>query len=397
MERAARKPTATVATEAETQAPARDDRSELIALLASEDLADLAEAARGLGRDLAHHRHAAVDQVRRHLDGVLHDAAAPPLLRGVALALEHVASAFAVAGEEASELAPLVRSVELRAGWKKVLLTLATGALRPSEIAARAAVSRGRVSHVLAGLERLGLVERSRGEADLRERLCRLSPQGHRVLTELDRGSSPVAVDLDAAVVATTYMLAKLLARGRASRSALEDALAEHLERAAVPQLADTALRAARNAGLAVVSADEAVTLAEVHLQDILNDALEHAFDDEGPVIPVIDLARAQAPAGGLVVVRSELRRQRWDLVIAKRRLDDLRLVASADWLTGEVDRIVDPARPFVVVYDSPPLARAERAGDTAARALFQRADDIYCYAVPGTILPDDVKPLEIA
>lgn len=382
---------------AEARDVARDDRTELIALLASGDPADLAEAARGLGRDLANQRHRAVDQVRRYLDEVIHDGAAAPLVRGFALALEHVASAFAVAEQDVAEIAPLARAVQLRAGWKKILATLADGALRPSEIAARAAVSRGRVSHVLAGLERVELVERSRSEGDGRERLARLSPLGHRVLADVDRGPPPVAVDLDAAVVATTYMLAKLCARGRASRSALEDALAEHLERAAVPQIVDTALRAARNAGLAVVAADEAVTLAEVHLQDILNDALEHAFDDEGPAIPVIDLARAQAPAGGLVVVRSELRRQRWDLVIAKRRLDDLRLVASADWLTGEVDRIVDQDRPFVLVYDSPPLVRAERAGDTAARALLGRADDVFCYAVSGTVLPEGVKPLELA
>jgi hypothetical protein len=220
---------------------------------------------------------------------------------------------------------------------------------------------------------------------------------GHRVLADVDRGPSPVAVDLDAAVVATTYMLAKLCARGRASRSALEDALAEHLERRAVPQIADTVLRAARNAGLAVVSADEAVTLAEVHLQDILNDALEHAFNDDSPMIPVIDLARAQVPAGGLVVVRSELRRQRWDLVIAKRRLDDLRLVASADWLTGEIDRIVDRDRPYVMVYDSPPLVRAERTTDSPERRLLGDADQVFCYAVTGTMLPEGVKPLELA
>ncbi len=396
MERAALMQTGTREADVAAGEPSRDDRSDLISLLTSTDPADLAEASRALGRDLANHRHQAVDQVRRHLDGMLHGDAAP-FVRGVALALEHVASAFAVAETEVAELAPLVRSVQLRAGWKKVLLALADGALRPSELAARTAVSRGRVSHVLAGLERVSLVERSRVDGDGRERMCRLSPLGHRVLTDVDRGPSPVAVDLDAAVVATTYMLAKLCARGRASRSALEDALAEHLERGAVPQIADTILRAARNAGLAVVSADFAVTLAEVHLQDILNDALEHAFDDDGPLIPVIDLARAQAPAGGLVVVRSELRRQRWDLVIAKRRLDDLRLVASADWLTGEVDRIVDRDRPYVIVYDSPPLVRSERAGDSPARQLLGDATGVFCYAVTGTTLPEGVTPLELA
>lgn len=375
---------------------APNDRSEIAHLLTSVDPDDLAEAARAFGRDLARRRHGEVGQVRRQLEDLARGDA-NPFVRGVALALENVASAFAAAEGEVDELAPLVRSVELRAGWKKVLLALADGALRASDIAERAGVSRGRVSHVAAGLERVGLLERSRVEGDGRERLCRLSPLGRQVIADLDRGPDPVAVDLDAAVVATTYMLAKLCARGRASRSALEDALAEHLDRRAVPQIADTVLRASRNAGLAVVSADEAVTLAEVHLQDILNDALEHAFDDEGPAMPVIDLARAQVPPGGVVLVRSELRRQRWDLVIAKRRLDDLRLVASADWFTGEIDRIVDRARPYVMVYDSPPLVRAERVTDSPARRLLGGAEHVFCYAVTGTVLPEGVNPLELA
>ena len=375
--------------------PPADDRSEVIALLSSNDPQGMAEGARALGRDLANRRHGPVADIRRHLDGLTR--AADPFVRGVGLALEHVASAFTVAGAEVDELTPLVRAVNLRAGWKKVMLALADGVIRPKEVAIRTQVSPGRISHVLGGLERAGLVERPAGALDGRERPCRLSPLGYRVLIDLERGPAAVAIDLDAAVTAATHMLAKLFARGRASRAVLEDALAEHLEPDAVARVADTALSAARNAGLAVISGDEAVTMAELHLQDILNDALEHAYDDDSPLIPIIDLARAKAPADGVVVVRSELHRLRWDIVIARRELHDLKLVASADWMTGEVDRIVDHHRPFVMVYDSPPLAWSERALDSPARSLLGRAQEVFCYAVQGTRLPDGVQELEVA
>lgn len=375
--------------------PPADDRTEVIALLASGDPGAMAEGARALGRDLANRRHKPVEAIRRQLDGLIRSE--DPFTRGAGLMLEHVASAFTVAGAEADELAPLVRAVNLRAGWKKVMLAMVDGATRPKELAARAQLSAGRISHILAGLERAGLVERPAGSLDGRERPCRLSPLGYRVLVDLERGPAAVAIDLDAAVTAATHMLAKLYARGRASRAVLEDALAEHLEPDAVARVADTALAAARNAGLAVISADEAVTVAELHLQDILNDALEHAYDAPGPTIPVIDLARSKAPPDGLVVVRSELHRLRWDIVIARRELRDLRLVASADWMTGEVDRIVDHHRPFVMVYDSPPLIWSERAIDSPARSLLGRAQEVYCYAVPGTRLPEGVQGIEVA
>ena len=376
-----------------------DPADQLIELLASAatngDEKELAEAAWVLGGELASGRHGAVAAVRRYLLDAA--GAAPPLLRGFALAIEHLASGHAAAEPEAAELAPIVRAVHLRAGWRKVLETLSSGPMRPSEIALAGGVSRGRVSHVLGALERAGLVERTRSEGDARERWAGLSPLGGVVLDELAHGRGDVAIDLDAAVVATTYMLAKLVSRGRASRASLEDALAEHLERPAVARIAETALRAARNAGLAVVNDDQAVTLAELHLRDVLGDALEHALDPEGPAVPVIDLARAQTPRGGLVVVRSEGHRQRWDIVIARRRFDDLRLLASADWLTGEADRIVEPGRPFVLVYDSPPLARAERVSDSPVRKLLGRAEHVFCYRVPGTTLPDGVQALEVA
>jgi hypothetical protein len=164
-----------------------------------------------------------------------------------------------------------------------------------------------------------------------------------------------------------------------------------------VARVADAALRAARNAGLAVMTDGQAVTLAELHLRDVLGDALEHALDPEGPAVPVIDLAREHVPHGGIAIVRSESHRQRWDIAIARRRLDDLRLLASADWLTGEADRIVERGRRFVLVYDSPPLARAERASESPARALLRGAEQVYCYSVPGTVLPEGVKALEVA
>lgn len=372
--------------------PAPTDQ--LIELLTSGSEEDLAEAAWMLGGELASRRHETVAAVRRYLEGAAGHA--PPFVRGFVLAIEQLTSGHAAAEPEADELAPIARAVHLRAGWKKVLEALAPGPMRPSEIAVTATLSRGRVSHVLAALERAGLVERTRSEGDGRERWAGLSPLGGVVLGELAHARSSVAIDLDAAVVATTYMLAKLLARGRASRAALEDALAEHLERPAVARVADAALRAARNAGLAVVTDNQAVTLAEVHLRDVLGDALEHALDPEGPAVPVIDLARERAPRGGFAVVRSESHRQRWDIAIARRRLDDLRLLSSADWLTGEADRIVERDRPFVLVYDSPPLARAERASESPARALLGRAEEVYCYSVPGTVLPDGVKALEV-
>ena len=108
-------------------------------------------------------------------------------------------------------------------------------------------------------------------------------------------------------------------------------------------------------------------------------------------------IGQATRPPRRYQPVRSELRRQRWDLVIAKRRLDDLRLVSSADWLTGEIDRIVDRARPYVMVYDSPPLVRAERTTDSPARGLLGDASRVFCYAVTGTTLPEGVTPLELA
>lgn len=359
------------------------------------DEKDLAEVAWVLGGELASRRSGPVGAVRRHLQEVMKTA--PPLVRGFALAIEHLTSGHAAAEPAAAEIGPIVRAVHLRAGWRKVIEALGAGPMRPSEIALAGGLSRGRVSHVLAALERAGLVERTRSEGDARERWAGLSPLGGVVLDELAHGRGDVAIDLDAAVVATTYMLAKLLSRGRASRASLEDALAEHLERPAVARIADTALRAARNAGLAVINDDQAVTLAELHLRDVLGDALELALDPEGPAIPVIDLARAHVPRGGLVVVRSEGHRQRWDIVIARRRFDDLRLLASADWLTGEAERIVERGRPFVLVYDSPPLARAERASESPARALLGRAESVFCYRVPGTTLPEGVKALEVA
>ncbi|MBL8627909.1 MAG: hypothetical protein JNK64_41875 [Myxococcales bacterium] len=369
-------------------------RDEVLELLSSSDPTDLAEAARAIGRDLAHHRTAEVDEVRRHLEQSSGDAFA----QGFALAVEHIASSFAVAGAEADELAPLTRAIALRAGWRKVLTALAGGAARPSELALATALSRSRISHVLAGLERAALIERPRVEppGDGRERPCRLTPLGYRALSEGARAPVVAGADLDAGVVATTYLLAKLLGRGRASKAALEDALAEHLDRAAIPRVIDTALRAARNAGLAVVGPDQAVTMAELHLQDVVADALADALADDRPAIPVIDLARARAPQGGLVVVRSELMRSRWDIAIARRGLDDLRLIASADWLTGEVDQIAPRDRPFAMVYDSPSLARSER-GSEHARALLHRADSVHCYAVAGTVLPDGIAAIEVA
>ena len=370
-------------------------RDDVLELLSSGDADDLAEAARAIGRDLAHRRTDAVDEVRRHLElqpGTSERA------QGFALAVEHIASSFAVADVEAEELAPLTRAIALRAGWRKVLTALADGAARPSEIALRAGLSRSRVSHVLAGLERADLIERPRAEppGDGRERPCRLSPLGYRALADGERTPAVTGADLDAGVVATTYLLAKLLGRGRASKAALEDALVEHLDRAAIPRVVETALRAAKNAGLAVVGPDQAVTLAELHLQDVVADALADALADDSPAIPVIDLARACAPIGGLVVVRSELMRSRWDIAIAKRSLSDIRLIASADWLTGEVDRIAPRDRRFAMVYDSPSLARSERTSEHA-RALLHRADSVHCYAVAGTILPDGIAAIEVA
>ncbi len=370
-------------------------RDDVLELLSSSDPTDLAEAARSIGRDLANHRAGEVDEVRRHLEQPRHRHA---FAQGFALAIEHVASSFAVAGVEADELAPITRAIALRAGWRKVLEALADGAARPSELALATGLSRSRISHVLAGLERAELIERPRVEppGDGRERPCRLTPLGFRALAESERAPMVAGADLDAGVIATTYLLAKLLGRGRASKAALEDALAEHLDRAAIPRVIDTALRAAKNAGLAVVGPDQAVTLAELHLQDVVADALADALADDGPAIPVIDLARALAPIGGLVVVRSELMRSRWDIAIAKRGLVDLRLIASADWLTGEVDRIAPRDRPFAMVYDSLSLARSERSSEHA-RALLHRADSVHCYAVAGTILPDGIAAIEVA
>ncbi len=382
---------------APTTSAAPDAIGQVLELLDAGREEDLAEAAWVLGGELASRRHDTVSAARRHLVAATGDPATSPFVRGYALALEQLASGHAAAEPDVDEVAPLARAVHLRAGWRKVLETLVAGPVRPSEIAAAAGLSRGRVSHVLAATERAGLVERTRAEGDGRERWAGLTPLGGVVVGELDHARAGVAVDLDAAVVATTYMLAKLLARGRASRSALEDALAEHLEPPAVARVADTALRAARHAGLALVTGDQAVTLAELYLRDVLGDALEHALDPEGPAVPVIDLARARAPRGGLVVVRSESYRQRWDIAIARRRLDELRLLASADWLTGEADRIVGHDRPFVLVYDSPPLARAERSSDSPARALMGRAEDVFCYSVRGTELPEGVQALEVA
>ena len=76
-------------------------RDEVLELLSSSDPTDLAEAARAIGRDLAHHRTAEVDEVRRHLERPSGDAFA----QGFALAVEHIASSFAVAGAEADDLA----------------------------------------------------------------------------------------------------------------------------------------------------------------------------------------------------------------------------------------------------------------------------------------------------
>ncbi|MEZ4403153.1 MAG: winged helix-turn-helix domain-containing protein [Kofleriaceae bacterium] len=370
-------------------------REAVLELLSSSDPADLAEGARAVGRDLAHRRTAEVDLVRRHLED---HPGTDDFARGFTLALEQVASAFAVAGAESEELSPLLRAVALRAGWRKVLTALADGAARPSELALRTTLSRGRISHILGGLERTGLIERPKAEpsGDGRQRPCRLSPLGYRVLVDSAHTPAVAGADLDAGVVATTALLARLLGSGRASRAALEEALAEHLDRAAIPRVVDTALRAARNAGLAVVGPDQAVTLAELHLQDVVSDALADALADDSPAIPVIELARARAPEGGLVVVRSELMRSRWDIVIAKRGLDDMRLIASADWFTGEVDRIAPRDRPFAMVYDSPTLARSER-GSEHARALLRRADSVFCYAVAGTVLPDDITAIEVA
>lgn len=369
-------------------------RADVLELLSSDDVDDLAEAARAIGRDLAHRRTTAVDEVRRFLD-----TRPPPgdLARGYALAVEHIASGFAVAGVEADQIAPLQRAIQLRAGWRKVLTALADGAARPSELALRTALSRSRVSHILTGLERAELIERPRVErgADGRERPCRLTPLGYRAIADADRAVAVAGADLDAGVVAATYLLARLLSRGRASRAQLEEALAEHLDPAAIPRVAETALRAAKNAGLAVVGPDQAITLAELHLQDIVNDALADALSDDSPNA-VLDLARARVPEGGLVVVRSELMRSRWDIVIARRQLHDLRLIASADWLTGDVDRIAPHDRPFALVYDSPPLARSERTSEHA-RALHHRAEGVFCYAVPGTILPEGIMALEVA
>ena len=150
-------------------------RDDVIELLDSTDPTDLAEAARAIGRDLAHHRTAEVDEVRRHLERSSGDAFA----QGFALAIEHIASSFAVAGAEADELAPLTRAIALRAGWRKVLEALARGAARPSELALATALSRSRISHVLAGLERAALIERPRVEppGDGRER-----SENHRII-----------------------------------------------------------------------------------------------------------------------------------------------------------------------------------------------------------------------
>ncbi len=381
-----------------TPTPPPDPADQILELLTeaerSGDEQALAEVAWVLGGELASRRHAPVGAVRRHLAAVI--ATAPPLLRGFALAVERMASGHLAAEPAANELAPIVRAVHLRTGWRKVLEALSTGPMRPSEIALASALSRGRISHVLQQLDRAGLIERTRSDGDGRERWAGLTPLGGVVLDELAHGRGDVAIDIDAAVAATTYMLAKLVSRGRSSRAALEDAMAEHLERPAVGRVVDTALRAARNAGL-VVDGDHGVTLAELHLRDVLGDALERAIDPHAPAVPVIELARAQAPRDGVVVVRSERHRQRWDIVIARRRLADLRLLASADWLTGEAERIIERDRPFVLVYDSPPLVRAERLHESPGRALLGRAADVYCYRVPGTTLPEGVKALEVA
>src|SRR5687768_14599106 len=105
---------------------------QLIELLASAattgDEKELAEAAWVLGGELAGGRHGAVAAVRRYLLDA--GGAAPPLLRGFALAIEHLASGYSAAEPEAAELAPIVRAVHLRAGWRKVLETLSSGPMR---------------------------------------------------------------------------------------------------------------------------------------------------------------------------------------------------------------------------------------------------------------------------
>ena len=70
-------------------------RADVIELLASNDTDDLAEAARAIGRDLAHRRAGAIDEVRRHLES---SSDSDPFARGFALAIEHLTSGFAVAG-----------------------------------------------------------------------------------------------------------------------------------------------------------------------------------------------------------------------------------------------------------------------------------------------------------
>src|SRR5688572_25101983 len=123
---------------------------QLIELLSSGREEDLAEAAWMLGGELAGRRHETVAAVRRFLESAA--ANAPPMVRGFALAIEQITSGHAAAEPDADELAPIARAVHLRAGWKKVLEALAAGPVRPSEIAASASLSRGRVSHVLAAL-----------------------------------------------------------------------------------------------------------------------------------------------------------------------------------------------------------------------------------------------------
>jgi hypothetical protein len=197
---------------------------------------------------------------------------------------------------------------------------------------------------------------------------------------------------------ATTYLLAKLYAprprvaggaRGRPRRAPRPDAIA---------RVIDTALNAPpSNAGLAVVGGDRGGDDGRAPPSGRpQRRARRTRYDDDQPGDPG-DRPRAgpRAPADGVVVVRSELHRARAGTSRSRKR----GLARAAADRVGRLDdrrgrshrrRATDRSS---MVYDSPPLARSERAVDSPARALLGSAPTAcYCYAVAGhPVLPDGV------
>jgi DNA-binding MarR family transcriptional regulator len=244
-----------------------------------------------------------------------------------------------------------------RLGLRRVLLALAEGPARPSELADRLGIDKSAVSRALKELRAADLAEMPGAEGDDgRSRVHRLTLKGEAVARRLQPELPP---ELRAVVRLSLSFFVRLVAEGRVSRQFLDTNVDQLIGPTGLDgaRVGELLLAECRQWGL-VLDDPAGWSRPDLASESAISQALQRAIDTaEEPSF--YRRLRQGAPDGSGLIVRSG-QVNRWNVFwsVAGRSFPDFRALAG-----GELHpKLIEvPERPFVLLYESVPLLNDDR------------------------------------